>query len=82
MDRLLSDSAIDIVTSEGLPLGCNVKSFSRVAMEKVLPPIARARTTRALRIILQKPGFTEHLYYWPREQQAHPADGCAPYFRL
>jgi len=36
MDRLLSDSSLGIVWSEGLPLGTNCKSFSIAAMERVI----------------------------------------------
>lgn len=35
MDKLLSDPALGIVWSEGLPLGVNCKSFTRKAMETV-----------------------------------------------
>lgn len=35
MEKLLSDSSLDIVTCEGLPLGIASKSFTRNAMERV-----------------------------------------------
>lgn len=40
--RLIENPELDIVTTKGLPLGCNVKSFTRKAMDKVL---ATYRTT-------------------------------------
>lgn len=35
MERLLADPTVDIVSSSGLPLGVNSKSFTRAAMERV-----------------------------------------------
>lgn len=75
MDRLLSDSAIDIVTSEGLPLGCNVKSFSRVAMEKVLHAYRAGTNDTGFADYFTKAGICEHLTIGP-ESDEHIHDGA------
>jgi spore coat polysaccharide biosynthesis protein SpsF len=43
MDRLLTEPSLDIVSTIGLPLGCNTRSFTTAAMKKVE---AVYRTTR------------------------------------
>jgi spore coat polysaccharide biosynthesis protein SpsF len=60
MEHLLSDTTLDIVTSEGLPLGCNVKSFSRVAMEKVLAAYRTDKNDTGFADFFTKTGLCKH----------------------
>ena len=60
MDRLLSDTELDIVTSEGLPLGCNVKSFTRGAMEKVLAAYRSRKNDTGFADFFTKTGLCTH----------------------
>ena len=52
MEELLANSERDIVTVEGLPLGCATKSFSRKAIDKSLKITGRAVIKTTLIIIV------------------------------
>lgn len=59
MDRLLDAGAapVDIVTVDGLPLGCATKSFSREGMEKVLRRYRTERNDTGFIYFFTKSGF-------------------------
>lgn len=60
MEKLLADSAIDIVTVDGLPLGCATKSFSKDAMKKVLGFYATEKNDTGFIYYFTKTGLCEH----------------------
>ena len=60
MDRLLTDEDIDIVTSDGLPLGCNVKSFTTDAMRKVLAAYRSDQNDTGFADYFTKSGICHH----------------------
>jgi len=65
MDRttavLLDDPELDIVTMRGLPLGCATKSFTRVAMEKVLAAYRTEHNDTGFIYFFTKSGLCRHL---------------------
>lgn len=60
MEKLLGDTSIDIVTVDGLPLGCATKSFSKDAMEKVLSFYATEKNDTGFIYYFTKTGLCEH----------------------
>lgn len=58
---LLADSALDIVTMRGLPLGCATKSFTRIAMEKVLAAYRTERNDTGFIYFFTRSGLCRHL---------------------
>ncbi len=60
MDSLLINSSTDIVTVEGLPLGCATKSFSRVGMKKVLGFYRTEKNDTGFIYYFTKTGMCEH----------------------
>lgn len=60
MDRLLSDSSLDIVTAKGLPLGTATKSFTRAAMDKVLAAYKTERNDTGFIYFFTKSGLCRH----------------------
>lgn len=58
---LLADPALDIVTMRGLPLGCATKSFTRVAMEKVLAAYRTERNDTGFIYFFTRSGLCRHL---------------------
>jgi spore coat polysaccharide biosynthesis protein SpsF len=65
MDRLLAEPDLDIVTSEGLPLGCNVKSFTRKAMDKVAAAYQTRQNDTGFIYFFTKSGLTKHVTIQP-----------------
>ena len=61
MEKLLADSSIDIVTVDGLPLGCATKSFSKEAMNKVLGFYATEKNDTGFIYYFTKTGLCEHV---------------------
>jgi spore coat polysaccharide biosynthesis protein SpsF len=65
MDRttavLLDDPELDIVTMRGLPLGCATKSFTRVAMDKVLAAYQTECNDTGFIYFFTKSGLCQHL---------------------
>ena len=60
MEKLLADSTLDIVTVDGLPLGCATKSFSKKAMQKVLNFYATEKNDTGFIYYFTKTGLCEH----------------------
>lgn len=60
MDALLADPSLDIVTSEGLAIGCNVKSFTSSAMDKVLAAYRTERNDTGFADYFTKTGLCHH----------------------
>ena len=58
---LLADPTIDIVTMSGLPLGCATKSFTRVAMDKVVASYRTDRNDTGFIYYFTKSGLCHHL---------------------
>ena len=58
---LLADPTIDIVTMSGLPLGCATKSFTRVAMDKVVASYRTERNDTGFIYFFTKSGLCKHL---------------------
>ena len=69
MTRLLEDPEIDIVTSTGLPLGCNVKSFTRGAMEKVLSIYKTEKNDTGFADYFTKTGVCRHVEVSPHSPE-------------
>lgn len=61
MQALLANSELDIVTVEGLPLGCATKSFRRRAVEKVKPFYLTKKNDTGFIYYLTKTGLCNHL---------------------
>lgn len=60
LQALLDEAGLDIVSTEGLPLGCNVKSFTRAAVEKVYAAYATTRNDTGFAYFFTKSGLCEH----------------------
>jgi len=58
---LLADPELDIVTMQGLPLGCATKSFTRQAMEKVLERYRTEQNDTGFIYFFTKSGICRHL---------------------
>ena len=60
MDVLLADTSLDIVTVDGLPLGCASKSFSRRAIEKVFGAYLTKENDTGFIYFFTKTGLCNH----------------------
>ncbi|MEQ8603686.1 MAG: hypothetical protein RIB45_10230 [Marivibrio sp.] len=60
MARLLEDPSLDIVTVDGLPLGCATKAFTRTAMDKVTAGYATRENDTGFIYFFTKTGLCRH----------------------
>jgi spore coat polysaccharide biosynthesis protein SpsF len=60
MDVLLADTSLDIVTVDGLPLGCASKSFSRRAIKKVFGAYLSKENDTGFIYFFTKTGLCNH----------------------
>jgi len=65
MDLILADSAIDIVSAVGLPLGVNTKSFTSRAMDKVIAAYRTQNNDTGFMHFFTKSGLCKH-------EEVHP----------
>lgn len=61
METLLANSNLDIVTIDGLPLGCATKSFSKLAMKKVFQSYLTKQNDTGFIYFFTKTGVCNHL---------------------
>ncbi len=64
-DRLLSDPTLDIVSTVGLPLGINTKSFTRKGMDKVLAAYRTQHNDTGFMHFFTKTGLCKHAEVGP-----------------
>lgn len=65
LEKLLSDSSLDIVLSEGLPLGINSKSFTRRAMQRVYKHYKTEKNDTGFADFFTKTGLCEQAIIRP-----------------
>lgn len=65
MDKLLSDSTIDVVTCKDLPLGIATKSFSLKAMKKVISIYKSTSNDTGFSYYFTKTGYCKHEIIYP-----------------
>lgn len=65
MERLLSDQSLDIVTTKGLPLGIATKSFTMVAMKKVIEHYRTVENDTGFIYFFTKSGLCNHIVLDP-----------------